>query len=113
MAFNRFYRNYGNNRGLQKDNINKEILEQMINRGAILLDVRSIQEYNEGHLKNAIQIADFELEERAEKILRNKNALIVVYCQSGNRSRIAYEILKSKGYRNVYNLYGGLNDMVY
>lgn len=109
--FNRYRRNYYYNRGFQKDDINKATLEQMMTKGAILLDVRSIQEYNEGHLNNAIQIADFELKSKVEDILKDKNATIIVYCQSGNRSRNACNLLKNMGYKNVYNLYGGLNEL--
>jgi rhodanese-related sulfurtransferase len=96
---------------MQNNDITKASLNQMVNQGAILLDVRSRQEYREGHLNNAIQIADFELRDKAEYLLKDKNATIIVYCQSGNRSRNACNLLKCMGYKNVYNLYGGLNEM--
>lgn len=108
--FNVFRRNYYN-RGMQKDDITKANLNQMISQGAILLDVRSEQEYNEGHLNNAIQIADYELKGKVENILKDKNAMIIVYCQSGNRSRKSCSILRNMGYKNVYNLYGGIDEL--
>ena len=69
---------------------------------SILLDVRSPQEYKEGHLENSINIPLYDLD---------KEQTIIVYCQSGNRSRKAIEILKKKGYKNLYNIAGGLDSI--
>ena len=63
------------------------------NLDTVLLDVRSQQEYNEHHLNGAINIPLFELTIKAEKVLK-KNKIIIVYCQSGKRSKRAYKILK-------------------
>lgn len=83
------------------------ILKNDIN--AILIDVRSPQEYAEGHLDNAINIPLYDLETKYEQI--NKDATIILYCQSGNRSRRALKILKDKGYDNVYQINGGLDNI--
>lgn len=95
-------------RGLQQGDITQEELKNKIMQGAILLDVRSKQEYQEGHLQGAINIPDFEIMNRAERELPKKNQLIVVYCQYGTRSRNTYIKMKRMGYTNIYNLYGGL-----
>ena len=96
-------------RCLQEYDIDNEELNKKIKEGAILLDVRSIQEYNEGHLPGAIQMADYEIPIKYQNLLPNKNAKIVVYCQNGGRSKKAIKRLKKLGYKNVYNLCGGLD----
>lgn len=92
-------------------NINLEEATQIISTtpNAILIDVRSIQEYREYHIDGAICIPHFEIQNRIEKEVTNKNALIIIYCQSGIRSKIAMEILERKGYQNVYNIKNGLD----
>ena len=98
-------------RGIQNGDITIEELKNKIAQGAILLDVRSNQEYNEGHLQGAINIPDYELRNRVERELPKKNQLVVIYCQYGGRSRNAYNMMKKMGYTNIYNLSGGL-DMI-
>ena len=78
------------------------------NKDAILLDVRSPQEYNEGHLINAINIPFYELNTKLKKITDNKDKIIIVYCLSGKRSKKSVKILNEYGYNNVYNLKGGI-----
>ena len=92
------------------DDIDMKQLEELGEKGAVILDVRIPQEYEEGHLNGAILIPEYELEDRAEKELINKENTIVVYCSSGIRSKRAQEILKQLGYINVYNLYNGLEN---
>ena len=98
-------------RSLQNGDITIEELNNKIAQGAILLDVRSNQEYKEGHLQGAINIPDYELRNRVQKEIPKKNQLIVIYCQYGGRSRNAYNMMKRIGYTNIYNLSGGL-DMI-
>ena len=98
-------------RSLQNGDITIEELNNKIAQGAILLDVRSNQEYKEGHLQGAINIPDYELRNRVQKEIPKKNQLIVIYCQYGGRSRNAYNMMKRIGYTNIYNLLGGL-DMI-
>ena len=102
----RCYRTYESNK------INKNELIEKINQGAILLDVRSIQEYNEGHLNGAINIPEHEIERTVEQIIPKKNQLIVIYCQCGSRSIKAYNKMRNKGYTNIYELTGGLNALI-
>lgn len=77
----------------------------------ILIDVRSNQEYNEGHLNGAINIPIYEIEEKIQTIVRNKDTIIIVYCQSGARSKKAKKILEKLEYKNVYNLKGGIDNL--
>ena len=70
-------------------------------KNLVLVDVRSVQEYNEGHMRGAILMQSFEAERKAEMILPDKDAFIVLYCSSGARSRKVARILLKKGYRNI------------
>ena len=78
----------------------------------VILDVRTEEEYNEGHIPGAILIPDYEIVERAEKELVDKNQLILVYCRSGRRSKLAAERLAWLGYKNVKE-FGGIMDWPY
>lgn len=99
------------NRVENEKDINYIELKERVMTGAVLLDVRSAQEYQEGHLEGAILVPEYEIEKNIEKILPNKQQEIVVYCQSGNRSKKACKTMRLKGYENLYNLKGGLEDI--
>ena len=78
----------------------------------VIVDARTTEEFNEGHIENAILIPEYEIRERAEKELPQKDALILVYCRSGRRSKIASEELVRLGYTNVKE-FGGIIDWPY
>ncbi|NLL46824.1 MAG: rhodanese-like domain-containing protein, partial [Clostridiales bacterium] len=78
----------------------------------ILLDVRTEGEFAEGYIEGAILIPDTEIKSRAEAEMPDKDALILVYCRSGNRSKRAAEALADMGYTNVQE-FGGINDWPY
>lgn len=78
----------------------------------IIIDARTGSEFAEGHIEGAILIPEYEIAERAEKELPNKDALILVYCRSGRRSKIASEELVKLGYTNVKE-FGGIIDWPY
>ena len=88
--------------------IDEENLEEFIKTGVTIIDVRSKQEYDEGHIDGAILIPEYEIKEKIEEIVKNKEEKILVYCSSGTRSKIAQEELIKKGYKNVYNLKDGV-----
>ena len=75
--------------------------------GYIIIDARTQEEYDEGHIPGAIMIPEYEIADRAEKELPDKNQLILVYCRSGRRSKIAAEELVKLGYTNVKE-FGGI-----
>lgn len=93
-----------NNRGMEQPDITMEELKKLEKKGAILLDVRSPQEYKEGHLNGAISLPEYEIKENVETILKNKKEIIIVYCSSGSRSKKAQKELIEMGYETVYNL---------
>ena len=78
----------------------------------IILDVRTPEEYNSGHIENAVLLPVTEISDKAEKVLPNKDAKILVYCRSGNRSATAAKDLINMGYTNVFD-FGGINSWPY
>jgi rhodanese-related sulfurtransferase len=78
----------------------------------IILDVRTEEEFAEGHVKDAILIPDYEIAEKAERVLTDKDQQILVYCRSGRRSKNAASQLVELGYSNVKE-FGGIIDWPY
>ena len=78
----------------------------------IIIDARTEEEFAEGHIENAILIPEYEIAKRAENELPDKEQLILVYCRSGRRSKIASEELVKLGYTNVKE-FGGIIDWPY
>ena len=80
--------------------------------GYVIIDARTQEEYDQGHIPGAILIPEYEIADRAEKELHDKDQLILVYCRSGRRSKIAAEELVKLGYTNVKE-FGGIIDWEY
>lgn len=95
-----------------KENISvKEMLEIIkTNNNVVLLDVRSTQEYEEGHINGSVNIPVYDLEKTAPQKL-NKESIIIVYCSAGVRSKRAIQTLKKQGYKNLYNIEGGIENI--
>lgn len=87
--------------GKSKDN-NK--LHEMVQDGALLVDVRTPEEFKSGSVKDAINIPLNDIQSKALQLKSDKG--IIVFCRSGSRSEMAKMILESKGIKNVCN--GGL-----
>ena len=73
--------------------------------GAVLLDVRTPQEYREGHIPGSQNVPLQQLD-KVEEVTENKDAVLYVYCRSGARSRQAVSLLQAMGYTNVHNIGG-------
>ena len=93
-----------------KTNLTKEEMQDLLrsNENIILLDVRSPQEFEEGHLEGAINIPTYELNYKAHIMLENKDSIIIAYCTLGIRSKKAIKVLKKLGYKNLYHLESGI-----
>ena len=78
----------------------------------IILDTREQDEFDEGHISGAILIPYTEIENKAIELIPDKDKLILVYCRSGRRSKIAAESLAKLGYTNVKE-FGGIIDWPY
>ena len=103
-----------NDQGAVYVNITAEEAKQIMDteEGYIILDVRTQEEYDQGHIPGAIVISHEEITEKAEEMLTDKNQLILVYCRSGRRSKIAAEALVELGYTNIKE-FGGIIDWPY
>ena len=93
-------------RGYEKD-IDIEKLEELKKQGAVVIDVRSSQEFKEGHIEGAISIPEYEIKNRMKKELPNLDQIIIVYCGTGHRSKRSQKLLEKMGYSQVYNLVNG------
>ena len=80
--------------------------------GCIILDVRTREEYDQGHIPGAVLIPDTEIEAKAADLLPDKDQLILVYCRSGRRSKLAAQSLADLGYTNIRE-FGGILDWPY
>ena len=83
--------------------------QQMIedNKDALILDVRTAAEYESGHIPNAVNLSNEDIQAGKVDSLKDKSQLIMVYCRSGNRSRQAAQKLAELGYTNVID-FGGI-----
>lgn len=88
----------------------KEIMDSSENY--VIVDARTSEEFSEGHIKNAINLDYEEVTQKAESLLPDKNQLILIYCRSGRRSKIAAQSLCELGYTNVKE-FGGIIDWQY
>ena len=80
--------------------------------GYVILDVRTEEEYAQGHIPGAVLIPDYEIETKAEEILTDKDQMILVYCRSGRRSKNAAQVLVELGYTDIRE-FGGIIDWPY
>ena len=103
-----------NDQGVVYVNITAEEAKQIMDseEGYIILDVRTQEEYDQGHIPGAIVIPHEEIADKAEEALTDKDQLILVYCRSGRRSKIAAEALVELGYTNIKE-FGGIIDWPY
>lgn len=88
----------------------KEITDTQ--EGYVILDTRTQEEYEQGHIPGAVLIPYDEILEKAEKVLPDKDQLILVYCRSGRRSKLAAQDLADLGYTDVKE-FGGIIDWPY
>ncbi|MDD1745365.1 MAG: rhodanese-like domain-containing protein [Candidatus Methanoperedens sp.] len=82
--------------------------EMIDNGGVFILDVRTQEEYNEGHIMGSILIPVDELDSRLKELPRDKK--ILVYCRTGHRSLTASEKLENSGFTQLYNMNGGITE---
>ena len=90
---------------MRQPDINKGIMEYRDAKGAILLDVRTPQEYREGHIPGSKNVP-LQTIDKISSVADNENIPLYVYCYSGSRSRQAVAMLQHMGYTNVRNIGG-------
>jgi len=83
---------------------------QRFDQGAFLLDVRTVEEWNQGHIDGAILIPLDEISSRIDEVPSDQDVLII--CRSGNRSTEARNLLRSSGLKRTTSISGGINDWI-
>jgi rhodanese-related sulfurtransferase len=76
----------------------------------VLLDVRTAQEFEQGHIPNAVNISHTELEARLAELSGAKNKQVVIYCRSGRRAEVAKQVLLTNGFNQLDHLAGDFNE---
>lgn len=79
------------------------------NHNIVVLDVRSLEEYEEGHLVNAINVSHNTVADKLNQLSQYKTSTVVVYCRSGRRAEFAENILTENGFTNLRHLTGDMN----
>jgi len=84
--------------------VSPEVLRKHLQEGALVIDVRSPEEFHGGHVAGALNIPLNELRERLPREVPDKNRVLLLHCLSGMRSRIGQRRLQRLGYTQVFNL---------
>ena len=91
----------------------EEAKKMMDTQDVIILDVREQNEFDAGHIQEAVLLPVGSITEAtAAAVIPEKNSVVLVYCRSGNRSKTASQTLADIGYRNIYE-FGGINTWTY
>jgi phage shock protein E len=77
---------------------------ELLKEGALVIDVRTAQEFNSGHLSQAYNFPLDEVEDLVLRQVKDKSKVLLLHCQSGVRSKTAKERLERIGYKNVFNM---------
>jgi len=88
----------------RKSLISPDAARQALKNGAVVIDVRTTEEYGSGHLPGTVNIPLSELSGRIPTVCSDKNRVLLLHCLSGGRSGMAIGTLKSLGYTHAYNL---------
>jgi phage shock protein E len=94
--------------------VSAEVARQYLRQGALVIDVRSPEEFRSGHVTNAVNIPLGELGESLPRRVKDKTQVLLLHCRSGGRSAMAKSKLKRLGYANAFNLgsYGRARQIV-
>ena len=93
---------------MKQPDINEWVEKYRGTSDAVLLDVRTKEEFDEGHIPDSINLS-VQYISKAEELIKEKGTALFVYCRSGRRSGNATVFLKRMGYTNVVNI-GGILD---
>jgi phage shock protein E len=94
--------------------VSAQAARKQLAEGALVIDVRSPEEFRSGHVPNAVNIPLGELRESLPRRVKDKSQVLLLHCLSGGRSGIAKQQIKGMGYQNVFNLgsYGRARQIV-
>jgi rhodanese-related sulfurtransferase len=94
-----------------KDISQTELQQVMKNdHKVVVLDVRTVEEFEEGHIPSAVNIPHKELEARLAELSGAKNTQVVIYCRSGRRAEVARQVLEKSGFNQLDHLSGDFNE---
>ncbi|HVE68750.1 MAG TPA: rhodanese-like domain-containing protein, partial [Solirubrobacteraceae bacterium] len=85
----------------QIDEVDPGDVKAGLGNGVVLVDIREAEEYDAGHIPGAVHVPRSYLESRIENAVADRDAHVVLYCASGNRSALAAKTLEDLGYENV------------
>lgn len=100
------------NNSITYKEITQEAAYQMMDDNVVIIDVRESDEYNSGHINNAINISVNNIVNKIKDQVPSKDQVILLYCRSGARAISAAKLLVSMGYSNVYT-FGGIETWPY
>ena len=86
----------------------EEAVKKLQNKEAVIVDVREQDEWDEGHIPNAVHMSRGTIELDIEEKVPDPSAMIICHCGGGGRSTLAAESLQKMGYKNVRSMAGGL-----
>ena len=90
----------------------EDAYEMMVSQEVVIVDVRTPEEYDGGHIPNAILVPNESIGDDMPEALPDKEATLLIYCRSGRRSKDAAQKLLALGYQSVYD-FGGVIDWPY
>ena len=90
----------------------EEAYEMMVSQEVVVVDVRTREEYDGGHIENAVLVPNESIGSEMPETLPDKEATLLIYCRSGRRSKDAAQKLLALGYQSVYD-FGGVIDWPY
>ena len=90
----------------------EEAYEMMASQEVVVVDVRTREEYDGGHIENAVLVPNESIGSELPEALPDKEATLLIYCRSGRRSKDAAQKLLALGYQSVYD-FGGVIDWPY
>ena len=90
----------------------EDAYEMMVSQEVVIVDVRTPEEYDGGHIPNAILVPNESIGDDMPEALPDKEATLLIYCRSGRRSKEASEKLLKLGYKSIYE-FGGVIDWPY
>jgi len=78
--------------------------QEYVKKGVLVVDVRTVEEFNAKRLTNVVNIPVSDVKEKFPKVVTNKSDVVLLHCRSGRRSEIAETELRALGYTNVFNI---------
>jgi rhodanese-related sulfurtransferase len=98
---------------IQNSRLAPDAFEQQLNQSEVLLvDVRTPEEFAQRHLRGAVNIDIYAADFMSRMQALDTTQTLLLYCQSGNRSRKAINMLEHKGFKAVYDLEGGISEWI-